>query len=138
MAEGIGGLRDWLGWAEGGGQLEEAAGEVGAGEAPVEWGGGVVVPRLEGEQAPLDGGEVGEVVGREHLALHDGEEELDLIEPGGVGGQMDQDEVGVARLEPPGGCLASVAAAVRRIVVVGPAIPQRQRRVPEGAMERRP
>ena len=61
---------------------------------------------VEGEQTRLDGGEVGEVVGREHLALHDGEVDLDLVEPGGMGRQMDEDQVGVAA---PGGASTAVA-----------------------------
>jgi hypothetical protein len=67
--------------------------EVGAGEAPIERHGGVLVATLEAKQAVLDLGEVGEVVGGQHLALHDREVDLHLVEPGRVGGQVDQTQV---------------------------------------------
>jgi hypothetical protein len=61
--------------------------QVGAGAAPVERDGGLLVAALEGEQATLDLGEVTEVVKGEHLAPHDREIELHLVEPGLVDGQ---------------------------------------------------
>ena len=45
------------------------------------------------EQAILDGGEVGEVVGREDLALDDAEVGLDLVEPAGMDRRVDEDDV---------------------------------------------
>ena len=39
--------------------------------------------------------QIGEVVGRQNLPLHDREVDLDLVEPACVDGQMDQDELGV-------------------------------------------
>ena len=59
----LGGLGDRLGQVEPIGQLEQAAGEVGPGEAPVEGHGGVVVERLEGQEPPLDRRQVGESFG---------------------------------------------------------------------------
>ena len=46
------------------------------GELPCEGPGGGVVAPLEGGQPVLDLVEVGEVVGRDDFALHDGEEDL--------------------------------------------------------------
>jgi hypothetical protein len=52
--------------------------QVGAGVAPVEGDGGLLVAVLEAEQASFDLGQVAEVVGCQHLALHDGK--VDLVE----------------------------------------------------------
>jgi hypothetical protein len=49
--------------------------EVGSGELPLERGGDLRVAAAEGEQMVLEGVEVGEVVRRDDLALHDGEVE---------------------------------------------------------------
>jgi hypothetical protein len=51
--------------------------QVRSGEAPVERHRGLLVAALEGQQASLDLGQVGEVVGGEDLALDDGEVDLD-------------------------------------------------------------
>ena len=51
--------------------------QVGLGELPLERGGDLLVVVLEREQARLDRGEVGEVVGREDFALDDREVDLD-------------------------------------------------------------
>ncbi|MGH9116325.1 MAG: hypothetical protein ACRD0A_00110 [Acidimicrobiales bacterium] len=59
------------------GESFEELGEVGASEAPLEGRGGLFVAALEGEQAGLDLGEVGEVVGGEDFALDDREVDLD-------------------------------------------------------------
>ena len=50
--------------------------EVGRGELPSEGPGGLVVATLEGDQPVFDLVKTGEVVGCDHLALHDGEEDL--------------------------------------------------------------
>ena len=55
--------------------------EVGGGEFPFEWSCGLVVADLESGQPVGDGVEVIEVVGREHFPLHNGEVDLDLIQP---------------------------------------------------------
>ena len=49
---------------------------------------------LESEQALLEFGQRGEIVGGEDLSLNDGEIDLDLIEPTGVNGSVDEDSVG--------------------------------------------
>ena len=56
-------------------------GEVAAGELPLEGFGGEFVAAFEVHQPLFDFGEVGEVVGGEHLALDDREVDLDLVEP---------------------------------------------------------
>ena len=83
-----------------------------AGELPFEGGGGLLVAPLEGGQAVFDVVEIGEVVGGEDLALDDGVVDLDLVEPGGVDGQLDQGGVGPALAEPVAGGLAAVARSV--------------------------
>ena len=50
----------------------------------------MVVAVFEGGDPVGELVEVGEVVGGEDLALDDGEVDLDLVEPGGVDGQVDQ------------------------------------------------
>jgi hypothetical protein len=59
-----------------GGDAVEEPVEVGAGERPVERCGGGVVAILEGEYPFGEGVEIGQVVGGQHLALEDGEEDL--------------------------------------------------------------
>jgi len=44
--------------------------------------------------------EPGEVVGSEDRSLHDGEVDLDLVQPAGVHGCMDDDEARILLLEP--------------------------------------
>src|SRR6266516_4239557 len=64
--------------------------EVGAGEVPAERPGDGVVAGFERGEAVADLAEVGEVVGCEGVALEDGEVDLGLVQPGCVGGQVDQ------------------------------------------------
>ena len=59
-----------------GGDAVEETVEVGAGERPVERCRGGVVAILEGEDPFGEGVEIGQVVGGQHLALEDGEEDL--------------------------------------------------------------
>jgi hypothetical protein len=54
--------------------------QVGAGEGPLKWTGGLLVVVLEGQQALLESGEGGEVIGGEDLTLDDGEIDLNLVE----------------------------------------------------------
>src|SRR6266508_5864414 len=80
------------------------------GELPLERLRGGLVASLEGKQASLHLLEVGEVVGGEDFALDDGVVDLDLIEPGGVDGRVDEPKApvpppGVAALQPVDGCL---------------------------------
>src|SRR5215212_233691 len=86
--------------------------EVGLGVAPVERGGGLLVAALEGQQASFDLVQVGEVVGRQHFALHDGEVDLDLVQPGSVHRQVDQAQVPPAAFQPVDRGLAAVGAAI--------------------------
>ena len=81
-----------------GGDAVEEVGEVVAGESPLEWGGDLFVAPLEGQVGGLDFSEAVEVVGGEDLALDDGEVDLDLVEPGGVDGQLHEAGVGPAVL----------------------------------------
>ena len=67
-------------WWRGGRVLGETV-EVGAGELPLERLGDLLVAATEREELLLERGEVGEVVGREHLALHDREVDLGLVGP---------------------------------------------------------
>jgi hypothetical protein len=75
------------------GQAFHQESEVVAVELPLEGPGGFLVAMLEGEEAVFDLGQVGEVVGGEDFALDDGEVDLDLVEPAGMDGSVD--EVGV-------------------------------------------
>jgi len=67
--------------------------QVGSGELPFERRRELFVALLEGHQSALDRVEVGEVVRGEHLALDDAEVDLDLVEPTGMDGQVDETEV---------------------------------------------
>ena len=103
--------------------FEEAV-EVVAGELPFERLGDPLVVSCEGEQSLLDGGEVAEVVGLQHLALHDREVDLDLVDPACVDRQVDDNEVGIGSLEEPlaefpelGTALAGPYEGKRRLVV---------------------
>jgi hypothetical protein len=58
--------------------------QVGGGEPPLERLCRGVVAVFEGSEPVPDLGQVGEVVGREDLALHDGEVNLDLVQSRGV------------------------------------------------------
>ena len=51
--------------------------EIGCGVFPFERNGSRVVPVFEGKQPLLHGGEIGEVVGREHFTLDDRKVDLD-------------------------------------------------------------
>jgi hypothetical protein len=68
---------------------------------------------LEGVEGERDLADRLEVVRFEHLSLHDREVDLDLVEPARVQGQVDEDEVRPAALEP----LDRAATAVRGAVV---------------------
>jgi hypothetical protein len=74
--------------------------EVGRGELPLERGGDLLVVVLEGQQRGLCLGEAAEVVWGQDFALDDREVDLDLVEPGGVDGQVDQVQGGPGALEP--------------------------------------
>src|SRR6266568_7175809 len=100
------------GGAAGGIESFEEAVEVVAGELPFEWLGDLLVVSSEAEEPLFDCGEVGEVVGLQHLALDDREVDLELVEPAGVDWQVDEDEILVVALEAVNRALAAVGGAV--------------------------
>src|SRR5215212_10609034 len=81
------------------GETREESVEIMAGEPPGERLGGSLIAFLKGEEAFGQGFEVGEVVGSEHLALHHREVDLDLVEPGGMSGKVDEAQVGPLSLK---------------------------------------
>ena len=91
------------------GDLGKDAVEVVAREGPLERSGDLAVVSAEGQQPLGERVEIGEVVGRERLALQDREEQLGLVEPRGVDRQMDQAGVLVGVLHPFDRGLAGVA-----------------------------
>jgi len=94
------------------GDLLDHGVELGAGEGPLEWLGDGAVVLAEVHDAPGELGQAGEVVGGQRFALHDGEVDLDLVDPRGVHRQVDQPGVGVLVGHPLDRCLAGVAGAV--------------------------
>ena len=74
--------------------------------------GGGVVTILERGESMFDLFQFGEVVGGQHFALDDGEDDLGLVEPGGVHGGVHHDRVGEPRGEAVGGLGAAVGGAV--------------------------
>ena len=86
--------------------------EVGAGEFPLEGRGDGLIVVLETKQAILDISERGEVIGGEGLALHDGEVDLDLVEPTGVDRAVDEDEIWESRLKSLDRGLAAMGGAI--------------------------
>ena len=96
------------------GESFEEAVEGLAAEVPVEGLGGRVVAVLEGEEPFGEGVEVGKVAGLDHLALDDGEEDLNLVQPAGVDGQVDQFGGRPGRSDPVDGAGAVVRGAVVR------------------------
>ena len=86
--------------------------QVVPGEHPLEGCSGLLVATLEGDEAVRDLGKVLEVVRGEDLALDDAEEDLDLVQPRSVNGQLDEGRVRPSVGEASAGRLAPVAAAV--------------------------
>jgi len=68
--------------------------KVVAREGPLKGPGERLVVALAVVESLGESGERGEVVRGEYLALEDGEVDLDLIEPTGMDGPVDQDQVG--------------------------------------------
>ena len=87
-------------------------GEVLACECPTKRRSDLLVVGLKAEQAILDFGERGEIVGGEHLALDDGEVDLDLVEPAGMDGGVHRHDGRPGFLKPRDGCLTAVRGAV--------------------------
>ena len=81
------------------GQSLHEVSEVLTRESPLEGPSRLLVVALEGQQSLLDLVEVCEVVGRQHLALDDGEENLDLVQPRGVDRAVDEAQPPVALLQ---------------------------------------
>ena len=86
--------------------------QVGAGEGPLKWTGGLLVVVLEGQQALLESGEGGEVIGGEDLTLDDGEIDLNLVEPAGVDRGVDQHDRGPRGAQAVSGFFAPVGGTV--------------------------
>jgi hypothetical protein len=80
--------------------LREHQLELGARESPLERAGDLPVAAAEGEQALGELVQGAEVIRGKRLALDDREVELDLVEPRGVDGEVDQAQVLVGALEP--------------------------------------
>src|SRR5260221_14180235 len=89
------------GWFVGGEALEQEV-EVGLGELPLERGGDLLVVGLKGQQRGFCLGEAAEVARGEDFALDDREVDLDLVEPGGVDGEVDQAQGGPLAVEAAG------------------------------------
>jgi len=68
-------------------------GEILSGEFPLEGFGDTLIVSLELQDTLSRGLRRSEVVGREDLALQDGEVDLDLVQPAGMDREMDQDEI---------------------------------------------
>src|SRR5215210_9364991 len=85
--------------------LEEVV-EVAAGVAPVDRLGGLLPVGLEGHDARLQLVEVVEVAWGQRLALEDREVDLDLVQPRGVDGEVDEDQVRPGALQAVDGGLA--------------------------------
>src|SRR6266542_195938 len=92
--------------------LGQALVQVGAGELPVDCPGAVSHRGFEVEDARRQLGERGRDSRGEDLALEDREVDLDLIDPAGVDGRVDQEEVGVAGTDALDRLLALVGGAV--------------------------
>lgn len=86
--------------------------EIAAGKSPLEGRSGLLIAGLEGEETLFQFGQRGEVIGGEHLSLHDGEVDFDLIEPTGVNGGVDENSVGPLGAETINGFLSPVGGAV--------------------------
>jgi hypothetical protein len=86
--------------------------EVAAGVAPIDRSGSLLPGSLEGSDTRGELVEVVEVPRGQCFALQDREVDLDLIEPGGMYGQVHQDEVRPRGLEPLNTGFAGVAGAV--------------------------
>ena len=86
--------------------------EVGAAEFPLEGLGDGLLVVLEPKQTVLDVSARGEVVWGQNLPLHDGEVDLDLVEPTRVDRAVDEYEIWESRLNASDRSLAAVRGAV--------------------------
>src|SRR5215208_4374222 len=81
------------------GETREEPVEITAGELPGERLGDSLVAFLKGDEAFAQDLEIGEVVRSEDLALNHREVDLDLLEPGGMSGKVDEPQVGPRSLK---------------------------------------
>jgi hypothetical protein len=72
----------------------------------------LLIALLELHQLVSECGEAGKVVGREDLALEDGEIGLDLVEPIGVDRSVDENDVVPFGAQPSGGAPPTVRRAI--------------------------
>jgi len=86
--------------------------QVTTGKGPFEGPGPTFVAPLEGNQCAFEVGEIGEVAGREKLALDDGEVDFDLVEPAGMDRRVDQNEIGPFCTEANSGPAAAMGGAI--------------------------
>src|SRR2546425_3005473 len=93
--------------------------QVLAGELPLEGLSHPLVLAVESKQAIPQRRKRRKVVRREHFALHDGEVDLDLVEPAGMNGGVDRDDRRPATAKP----FVGFPAAVGRAVVHDPENP---------------
>ena len=68
------------------GEFGQQRGQIFAGKRPLKRASGRFVTVLEPEQRGFEGGRIGEVAGRQHLALDNGKVDLDLIQPARMNG----------------------------------------------------
>ena len=86
--------------------------EVVSRESPIEGRGHGLVVLLEAQQSVLDVFDAGKVIGSECFALDDGEVDLNLVKPTGVGGTMDGNQVGKDLRQAPHAGLPAMRGAV--------------------------
>ena len=86
--------------------------KVAAGEGPLEGRCCPLIVALEGKETLLQFGQGGEIVGREDLALNDGEVDFDLVEPTGVDRSVDENGIGPFVPQTLGSFLAPMSGAV--------------------------
>ena len=97
-------------------QFGEYTSQVAAREGPLEWSGQRLIVTLKRQEAVLNVGQRIEVVRRQDLALHDREVNLDLIEPTGMDGSVNEHQIRILLLQSCHGA----RTAVRRAVVDDP------------------
>src|SRR5713101_263017 len=97
----------------------EEGNEVGTGELPLERRSNLLVVFLEPKESVFELRQRGEVVRGEHLALDDGEIDFDLVEPAGMNGTVNGNDVAVGSLQ----TTHAGATAMGRAVVHDPEDP---------------
>jgi len=97
-------------------ELDEELGEILTGELPLEGPRRSLPVILKIQEAFGDGIEMRKIVGREDLALDDGEVDFDLVEPTGMDGGMHERQAGVEMAK----TLNGSGATMRRAVVHDP------------------